>query len=308
MAKSHDAHAGDLVVKLLVTGAEGQVAKCLVAAGMAAGMDVTALGRPRLDITVPASIADAVKSLQPDAIVNAAAYTAVDKAESEPDVAHAVNAIGAENVARAAYEAGIPVVHISTDYVFDGCKVSAYAESDAVGPTSVYGKSKLDGERLVAAAAPRHIIVRTAWVHSPFGHNFVKTMLRLAQTRAEIGVVDDQFGSPTYAPHLAAALLDVVRQLNAPGDAGGVWGVYHACGTGETTWCGLAREVFDVSARLGGLQTIVKPVATSDYPTAARRPANSRLSCEKLRAVFGVSLPDWRQGVSECVERLVGGH
>jgi dTDP-4-dehydrorhamnose reductase len=296
------------VVKLLVAGAEGQVAKCLVEAGVASGVDVTVLGRPRLDIKAPASIADAVKSLHPDVVVNAAAYTAVDKAESELGIAHDVNALGAGNVARAAHEAGVPVIHISTDYVFDGCKASAYTESDPVGPTSVYGQSKLEGERLVAAVAPRHVIVRTAWVHSPFGHNFVKTMLKLARARPEIGVVDDQHGSPTYAPHLAAAILDVARQVNGLGDASDVWGVYHACGTGETTWCGLAREVFSVSARMGGQFAQVNPVATADYPTAARRPANSRLSCEKLRTVFGVSLPDWRVGVSDCVERLVTGH
>jgi len=296
-------------VKLLVTGAEGQVAKCLQEAGAAVrGLNVVAVGRPRLDITAPASVLDAVSALRPDVIVNAAAYTAVDRAESEPGIAHLVNAAGAGNVARAAHQAGVPVIHISTDYVFDGSKTSAYSESDAVGPISVYGRSKLDGERLVEEAAVRHVILRTAWVYSPFGNNFVKTMLRLASQRPELGVVDDQYGSPTYAPHLAAAILDIAQQVSKAGDGGGAWGIYHACGAGETTWCGLAREVFQVSARLGGPHADVKPIATSDYPTAARRPANSRLSGEKLRAVFGVALPDWRDGVAACVERLVKGH
>ncbi len=296
-------------MKLLVTGAEGQVAKCLQEAGAAVrGLNVVAVGRPRLDITAPASVLDAVSALRPDVIVNAAAYTAVDRAESEPGIAHLVNAAGAGNVARAAHQAGVPVIHISTDYVFDGSKTSAYSESDAVGPISVYGRSKLDGERLVEEAAVRHVILRTAWVYSPFGNNFVKTMLRLASQRPELGVVDDQYGSPTYAPHLAAAILDIAQQVSKAGDGGGAWGIYHACGAGETTWCGLAREVFQVSARLGGPHADVKPIATSDYPTAARRPANSRLSGEKLRAVFGVALPDWRDGVAACVERLVKGH
>lgn len=293
-------------MKVLVTGAEdGQLAKCLVESGAAGGVSVVAVGCPGLDITVPASIRATVEALRPDVIVNAAAYTAVDKAECEPDIAHRVNAIGASNVACAAQEAGVPVIQISTDYVFDGSKSGAYAESDAPRPVSVYGLSKLNGEHMVAKAASRHVILRTAWVHSPFGNNFVKTMLRLAASRPELGVVEDQLGSPTYAPHLASSILDVARRVSCAGDDSDLWGIYHACGAGETTWYGLAREVFDVSKRLGGPHAIVNPIATSEYPTAARRPANSRLSGEKLRATFGLSLPDWHAGVVACVERLI---
>lgn len=306
--KADEKFVGIEFVKLLVTGADGQVARCLVEAGVACGADVVALGRPLLDITVPESVRDAVGEIRPDVIVNAAAYTAVDKAESEPEIAHRVNAGGAGNVARAAEEAGLPVIHISTDYVFDGSKAGAYLESDATAPGSIYGLSKAEAEQLVAKAAPRHLILRTAWVHSPFGNNFVKTMLRLAATRPELGVVDDQLGSPTYAPHLATSILKVARHVTESGDDRDLWGVYHACGSGETTWYGLAREVFEVSARLGGPHAEVNPITTSDYPTAARRPANSRLSGAKLRTVFGVSLPDWRVGVADCVERLIKGH
>lgn len=306
MSKAHKDSAGVAAVKLLVTGAEGQLARCIIEAGATCGVEVVALGRPKLDITVPARILAALNTVRPDVIVNAAAYTAVDKAESEPHIAHAVNAIGAGNVARAADLAGVPIIHISTDYVFDGRKESAYSEIDDVGPASAYGRSKLEGERLVAEATSRHVIVRTAWVHSPFGHNFVKTMLKLAAQRPQINVVDDQLGSPTYAPHLAVAIIDVARQVNnGAGDSGQTWGTYHACGRGETTWCGLAREVFEISAQAGGPAAQVNPIATSDYPTPASRPANSRLSCDKLKAVFGVALPDWRSGVEECVARLL---
>ena len=295
-------------MKLLVTGADGQVARCLVEAGQAYGADVVALGRSHLDITSQSSLLDAVGALHPDVIVNAAAFTAVDKAEKEPEVAFGVNAIGAGNVARAAHRSGVPIIHISTDYVFDGDKQGDYSETDATDPISVYGRSKLEGERMVAEAARRHLILRTAWVHSPFGNNFVKTMLKLAATRPELGVVDDQHGSPTFALHLAEAIIDVARQVRDKDATSSAWGIYHACGSGETTWCGLAREVFKVSERLSGPFAKVNPIPTCDYPTPARRPVNSRLSCEKLRQAFGVSLPDWRSGVATCVERLVNGH
>ena len=281
-------------MKLLVTGADGQVGRCLVEAGQARGVSVVALGRAGLDITVPESIIAATRAEVPDLIINAAAYTAVDKAESEPGIAHNINAIGAGNVAHVAHQYGVPVIHISTDYVFDGCKASAYLETDATEPLNVYGRSKLEGERMVAAAAKRHLIVRTAWVHSPFGSNFVKTMLRLSATRPQLGVVDDQYGTPTYAPHLAAAILDVALRIRGAGSRFDGWGIYHACGSGETTWCGLAREVFDVSARLSGPFAGVRPGPASACATPARRRAGSRRSCARLESGFGRSVPGWR--------------
>lgn len=292
-------------MKVLVTGGTGQVAKSLVSVGATSGARVIAVGRPSLDITVPESILDAINTNCPDVIVNAAAYTAVDRAESEPKLAHLVNAVGAENVSRAAQEAGVPIIHISTDYVFDGDKEDAYIETDATNPVSVYGRTKLEGEAAVAAANPRHVILRTAWVHSPFGDNFVRTMLRLAETRHTIGVVDDQTGSPTYAPHLAEAILTVAGLLAERNADDICWGIYHATGTGETTWCGLAREVFTLSSSLGGPSAHVNQIATSAYPTPARRPANSRLVGDKLRRTFGVALPHWQDGAAACVSQLV---
>jgi len=239
----------------------------------------------------------------PDVVVNAAAYTAVDKAETEPAVARAVNALGAEHVARACAAHSVPIIHISTDYVFDGTKDSPYVEDDPTAPINVYGRTKLEGEQRVAKACERHLILRTAWVHSPWGANFVKTMLRLATTRPNIGVVDDQKGSPTYAPHLAAIVLAVAARVAAD-PAAMRWGVYHAVGGGETTWFGFAREIF-LSARKHELPAAeVTAITTADYPTPARRPANSRLNCDRLRQSFGLELPDWRLGVESCVARL----
>ena len=297
-------------MKLLVTGTSGQLAQSLLEAGLATGIDIVAIRRPQLDLAVPASIRPAITSARPDLVVSAAAYTAVDKAESEADLAMRVNGAGAGMVAETCDKLGIPLIHLSTDYVFDGTKPSAYLEGDPTGPVSVYGRSKLAGEAAVQAACARHVIVRTAWVYSPFGNNFVKTMLRLAASKPEFGVVDDQIGCPTYAPHLAQAVLQIaagVLQDNAgfAGGSGGPWGIYHASGAGETTWCGFAREVFRLSGERGGPVVKVNAITTADYPTPAKRPANSRLDCGKLAAVFNVRLPDWRHGAAECVSRLV---
>jgi dTDP-4-dehydrorhamnose reductase len=237
-------------------------------------------------------------------VINAAAYTAVDKAEAEPTQASVVNALGAEYVARACAASSIPMIHISSDYVFDGMKGSAYREDDPTGPINAYGRSKLDAERRVAEACEQHLILRTAWVHSPWGENFVKTMLRLAADRPLIRVVDDQIGSPTYAPHLAKIVLAIATRVVADPQRTH-WGIYHAVGAGETTWFGFAREVFRLAAEHGLPAAEVVAIATADYPTPARRPANSRLDCDKLRLLFGLELPDWHVGAQDCVARLV---
>ena len=289
-------------MKLLVTGREGQLARGL-AETAGAGVQVIAIGRPELDLADKTSVAAAVARERPDVVVNAAAYTAVDKAETEPAVAHAVNALGAEHVATACAANAIPIIHISTDYVFDGTKDGPYVEDDPTTPINVYGRTKLEGERHVADACERHLILRTAWVHSPWGVNFVKTMLRLATTRPSIGVVDDQKGSPTYAPHLAATVLAIAARVAA--DPAGVrWGVYHAVGGGETTWFGFAREVFRHAAEQGLAAADVTAIAAAAYPTLARRPANSRLNCDRLRELLGLELPDWQVGVHDCVARI----
>jgi dTDP-4-dehydrorhamnose reductase len=290
-------------VKVLVTGREGQLARGLLEAADGAGVQVVAIGRPELDLADEKSVAAVVAREHPDMVVNAAAYTAVDKAETEPAVARAVNALGAEHVARACAAHSIPIIHISTDYVFDGTKHRPYVEDDPTGPVNVYGRTKLEGEQRVAKACERHLILRTEWLHSRWGANFVKTMLRLAATRPSISVVDDQLGSPTYAPDLARIVLATAARIVAD-PAGMRWGIYHAVGGGETTWFGFAREVFRCAAAHGLPVADVTAIAASAYPTPARRPANSRLNCDRLRSLLGLELPDWRVGVQDCVARL----
>ncbi|MGV6871546.1 dTDP-4-dehydrorhamnose reductase [Pseudochelatococcus sp. B33] len=300
-------------MKLLVTGRDGQLARSLQAlpgdpslSGEEAGRGVTvvALGRPDLDITDAASLARAIAAHAPDIVVNAAAYTAVDRAESEAEQAFRVNRDGAGNVARAAASAGLPVVHVSTDYVFSGREAGARRESDPTDPQNVYGASKLAGEEAVAAANPAHAILRTAWVYSPYGNNFLKTMLRLAGERERVGVVADQFGAPTYAPDIAEAILVAARAIvAAPG--GGDWrGVFHFTARGEASWADFAREIFRQSAARGGPSVIVDDITTADYPTPARRPANSRLDSGRFAATFRHRLPDWRDGVARCLAKL----
>ena len=241
----------------------------------------------------------------PDVVVNAAAYTNVDKAESEPDQAYLVNATGPLNLAQECERRSATLIHLSTDYVFDGGKRGYYTEEDPVAPLGVYGLSKLDGERNVATTCPQHVILRTAWVYSPYGHNFVKTMLRLAESRSELSVVGDQHGSPTYAPHLADAIVSIAEHINTSGRENPAWGIYHAAGAGETTWCEFAREVFNQSIERGGPSSAVKPITTDEYPTPAARPSNSRLDTAKLRRDYGVSLPHWKVGVASCVSDLL---
>ena len=253
---------------------------------------------------LPTTVSDALATFKPDVVVNAAAYTAVDKAESEAEIAFAINGRGAGHVAAASSAYGVPLIHISTDYVFDGSKPDWYRETDPVAPLGVYGQSKLDGERHVITANARHIVLRTSWVYSEYGANFVKTMLRVAQARDDLGVVDDQRGSPTYASHLAAAILDVAGQV-VSAETDEHWGVYHASGSGEATWCEVARAIFAKSERLGGPTAVVRSITTADYPTPAKRPANSRLDCSKLKQTFNIKLPDWHDGVAACVRALL---
>lgn len=290
-------------MKVLVTGREGQLARGLLEAANGLDVQVMAIGRPDIDVTGEKSVTAAIARERPDIVVNAAAYTAVDKAESEPSLAHAVNALGAEAVARASAAREIPIIQISTDYVFDGMKDGSYVESDFTAPINVYGRTKLEGEHRVAEACQQHLILRTAWVYSPWGANFMKTMLRLAATRPSIGVVDDQRGAPTSAPHLARIVLEIAARV-VTNPTGARWGIYHAVGGGETTWYGFAREIFRQAAVEGLPVSDVAAIATSAFLTPARRPANSRLNCDKLRRTFGLELPDWHLGVEDCVARL----
>lgn len=287
-------------MKILVTGCHGQVARSL-AEFEAPNATIVTRGRPELDLLDAGSVARAIALEQPDIVVNAAAYTAVDKAEAEPDLAFAINRDGAGAVARAAAAARIPVIQISTDYVFSGDKPGVYEETDVTGPTGIYGRSKLEGEMAVADSTPDHAILRTAWVYSPFGNNFMKTMLRLAMDREVVRVVADQHGTPTYAPDIAAGILTVARAALA--DKPGWRGLFHMVAEGQTSWAGFAEEIFAGAKAAGRPFATVEPITTADYPTPARRPANSRLSTSRFTTVFGHPLPQWRNGVERCLER-----
>jgi dTDP-4-dehydrorhamnose reductase len=269
-------------------------------------LSLVALGRPQLDLADRTSIARTIDAERPDVVVNAAAYTAVDKAESDSRAAFAVNAEGAGALAAAAQAQGCPIIHISTDYVFDGTKAGAYVETDPTSPGNVYGRSKLSGESAVAAANARHVILRTAWLYAPQGHNFLLTMLRLARERPELRVVGDQRGNPTYVPHLADAILAIASGLVAGVQRAPPWGIYHATSAGETTWAGFAAAIVEAAAtRLAVPRVPVVPITTREYPTPARRPANSCLDCSKLQRVFDLRLPPWQQGVEDCIAELV---
>lgn len=291
-------------MRIAVTGTQGQVAQSLAERAAAQGVDVVLVGRPEFDLLDPASVLPALAQARPDVVVSAAAYTAVDKAEAERDAAFAINAFGAEAVAEAAATLGVPVIHLSTDYVFDGSGTRPYREDDPTGPISVYGASKLAGEERVAAATPDHVILRTAWVYSAFGANFVRTMLRLGESRSEVAVVADQFGCPTSAHDIADALVGMARQVVQDGSPD-LRGVFHLTGAGEGNWADFAERIFATATGLGRAPVGVRRITTADYPTPARRPANSRLSGEKLSETYGIRLPDWRSSTETVVRRLL---
>lgn len=292
-------------MRLLVTGREGQVVTSLIErAALRDGVEIVVAGRPELDLLDVASVEHAITTARPDIVVSAAAYTAVDQAEDEPDIAQAINATGAGAVAAAAASIGAPIIHFSTDYVFSGDGERPYSETDPTGPASVYGKSKLAGELAVAQANPRHVILRTAWVYSPFGKNFVKTMLNLAKDRAQLRVVADQWGNPTSALDIADGIINVAQGLGGNGN-GKHFGTFHMAAAGSTNWSGFAEHIFAVSRAAGGPFATVEGIPTSEYPTRATRPSNSQLDCEKLASVYGVRLPDWRESTTRVVERLV---
>lgn len=293
-------------MKIVVTGCEGQVARCLIEGAVShRAIELIALGRPELDLARPQTVLDAIAAAKPDLVVSAAAYTAVDQAEDEPEVARSINTLGAAAVARAAAQMKVPVLHLSTDYVFSGEGDEPYGEHDATGPRSVYGQTKLDGETAVAAANPRHLILRTAWVYSPFGKNFVKTMLRLAESRDTVSVVCDQWGNPTSAIDIADAIFHICETLGADRQFAD-FGTYHLVGSGSTNWSSFARAIFEASKRLRGPCAEVKDIPTSEYPTRAIRPSNSRLSTQKFEGVFGWRMPQWQQSTDKVVERILG--
>jgi dTDP-4-dehydrorhamnose reductase len=292
-------------VRLYLIGAEGQIARSLREAASKNKDFVLGWGaRPNLDIQRPDLVRRALADFSPDLVINPAAYTAVDLAESEPDLAFAINDKGAGIVAAAAHALNAPIIHLSTDYVFDGNKEKRYDEADAVAPQGIYGRSKLAGEQAVAAANPRHIILRTSWVYAPFGANFVRAILKLAADRDRLRVVDDQIGCPTYAPDVANAILAIARKISTSGWQAHYGGVTHLAGPDEVTWCSFARRILQASETKRDRFVAVDAITTADYPTPAKRPANSRLCSDRLASVFDVHLPPLEQSLEECIERL----
>jgi dTDP-4-dehydrorhamnose reductase len=290
-------------VKVIVTGSNGQVGKELCKKGEARGLHITALDLPDFDITNEKAVDEVVSQDETIAVINAAAYTAVDKAESESDVAFSVNQKGPANLASSCRKKGIPLIHISTDYVFDGSKEEAYVETDPVSPMGVYGKSKAAGESDVRATIEEHIILRTAWLCSEHGNNFVKTMIKLGQERDEIGVVADQYGCPTFAPDLAEAILDIFGQITENRHV--PWGTYHYCGKGVTTWYEFAKRILDLAGEYTSLKVQhINPLSTKEYPTPAQRPANSAMDCSLIEQKLYIVPKPWQDSLSILVKRL----
>ena len=276
---------------VLVFGQTGQVARELAMLG-----GVTTLGRAEADLSVPGAMEAAIAAHAPRAVINAAAYTGVDRAEEEAALAHAVNADAPGEMARACAARAVPLVHISTDYVFGGGGLAPWRPGDAPDPQNAYGRTKLAGERAVRDAGGAHVILRTSWVFSAHGANFVKTMLRLSDSRDALSIVADQIGGPTPAADIAAAVLQIAGAL----EGGAQGGTYHFSGAPEVSWADFARAIFMQASR----DVTVSDIATADYPTPARRPLNSRMDCAALAADFGIERPDWRAGLADVLTRL----
>jgi dTDP-4-dehydrorhamnose reductase len=291
---------------ILVIGRGGQLASSLAERAEGRGLTLSSAGRPDVDLRHEESLRRCIGTSGAAIVINAAAYTAVDQAEDEPDLAEAVNAVAPRLMAEAARDAGARLIHVSTDYVFDGGGDRPRTEADPTAPLGIYGRTKLRGEEAVRDTLPGHAIVRTAWVYSPFGRNFVKTMLAAAQVRPELRIVDDQFGNPTSALDLADGLLAIAERWQAaPHEAPG--GTFHLAGTGSTSWAGFAREVFALSRACEGPSAEVVGIATSDWPAKAPRPLNSRLSSDLFERSFGYRAPEWQESLKGVVERLVRG-
>jgi dTDP-4-dehydrorhamnose reductase len=285
-------------MKVLINGRNGQVSHELQRRLGAVG-ELIVLGRDQLDLAQPDQIRRQVQNIKPDLIINAAAHTAVDLAESEPQAAFAINAIAPGILAEEALALDIPLIHYSTDYVFDGLKAGPYNEDDAPNPLGVYGKSKLAGEQAIRDVQGRHLILRTSWVYSTHGRNFLLTMQRLLQEKPELRVVADQIGAPTWAGTIADSTLALIKHWQANEVAN--WGTYHLTAQGETSWFGFAQAIGEALRQQGKPCAALLPIPSSDYPTPAARPLNSRLDCSRLQRDWGVSQPDWQTALRECL-------
>ena len=293
---------------IVVIGKAGQVSRSLVDVFSETHHNVTALGRPQIDVSKPGLLNEALRDYRADIVINTAAYTDVEAAEDNPVSAYEINAKGAEHVALAAKRMGVPLIHFSTDYVFNGQAIKPYSEESEPSPLGVYGTSKLYGDLAVERSLRRHLILRTTWVYSAYGKNFVKTMLRLALSRDVISVVEDQIGNPTYSHDIACALNRIIDHLEAKGDSQkSIWGLYNLTGSGNASWADLAEEVFSVSRSLSGPTAQVVRIKSNQRPSNVSRPQYSVLDTQKIAHVFGVELPNWRVSLKQCVSQLLNG-
>lgn len=290
--------------RVLVTGRGGQLATALAASLPVAGFEAILVGQPEFEFDQPATVEAAFAAARPDVVVNTAAWTAVDAAEDEEAAAFRANAMGPALLGRLTAASGIPLIQVSTDYVYDGTRPTPYVETDAPNPVSAYGRTKLAGEWAARAENPRTIVLRTAWVYSPVGRNFVKTMLALGATRPELRVVADQVGNPTSALDLGDAIAVVLARVRETGWRADYAGVFHATAPDSTSWHGFAEAIFEAARAHGAPSPTVHGIATADYPTKAHRPANSRLEVTRLEQVFGPRLPGWREGLARVVGAL----
>ena len=290
-------------MKILITGARGQLGQELTRQGRASDFRIESLNRQELDISNEDQLAQVLPNVSPSIVINAAAYTDVDEAENESDMAYAVNKDGPAYLARYCSDHGIALIHISTDYVFDGTKGRPYRENDPISPLGVYGQSKAQGEAVIRSRLKNHIIVRSSWLYSVYGNNFVKTILKLIHERPNIRVVADQLGSPTSASDLAEALLIIVTKIATGGNFD--WGTYHYCGKGITTWHGLAEKIIQLAQSYGPLPIKqVTPISTTEWPTLAKRPPYSALDCSRLKSHFGIELKPWQESLKHTMNRL----
>ncbi|MBW1900114.1 MAG: dTDP-4-dehydrorhamnose reductase [Deltaproteobacteria bacterium] len=290
-------------MKILIIGANGQLGWELSRRAAAMGFDTVPLDLPGFDITDRSQVQKGVGQAGVSLVINAAAHTAVDQAESEEELAFAINRDGPSYLASSCAEAGIPLIHISTDYVFDGTKKSLYSENDPVCPLGVYGKSKADGEIRIREHLREHIILRTAWLYGVHGHNFVKTMLRLGREQDRVRVVSDQYGCPTYAGDLADATLDIAGRIRDGKNI--AWGTYHYCCKGETSWLGFAEKIFKLASQYVPVKVEkVEGITTEDYPTPAKRPARSGLDCSFIETQFGINPRPWQESLEEMIAHI----
>ena len=290
-------------MKVLITGANGQLGRELIRQGGTFNLKIRSLSHQQLDITNPDQLRPILERISPSLVINAAAYTDVDKAEKESDIAYAVNKGGPDYLARFCADHGLALIHISTDYVFDGTKGRPYQENDPIAPLGVYGRSKAQGEAVIRSILKNHIIVRTSWLYGVYRNNFVKTILKLGQERTDLRVVADQFGSPTSAADLAEALLIIAEKMGAGEKF--AWGTYHYCGKGITTWHGLAERIIELAAPHAALKNRqVKAITTAQWPTPAKRPPYSVLNCTRIKSRFGIEPEPWQQSLKHTIDRI----